>query len=272
MEQQSIIAGFQQVDHSQHQFLMKFLEDVADQSVVKQSLELQIKLLDAKPGDHLLDVGCGIGIQAKRIAEEVAPTGKFVGTDMSNVMIELAKERTADLNLPIEFYLAEAGSQPFPDESFDGIRTERVLMYISDTQKVFQEFMRLLKPGGRLVVFDFHWDGSLISHKDKVLTRKIIQYTTDSFPNGYLGTDLHRQLRNVGFQNINIQPYNYSGTNGILFELIKRAYGGILQSGVENGTFTQHEIDNWWQALEDDAETGNFFVSLAGIIAYGIKG
>ena len=76
MEKQNITTGFQQVDRSQHEFLAKFLEDVAALPVVEEGFNEQLRLLDIKPGNHVLDVGCGIGIQAHVMAKRVAPTEK----------------------------------------------------------------------------------------------------------------------------------------------------------------------------------------------------
>jgi SAM-dependent methyltransferase len=269
MQKQNISSGFQQVDNAQHQFLAKFLEDVAVLPVVADGFELQLRLLDIKPGNHVLDVGCGIGIQALAMAKLATRSGKVVGTDISTVMIDIAKSKTASSGLPLEFLTADAASQPFPDQSFDGVRTERVLMYVPDSQQAIREFKRLLKPGGRLVVFDFDWDGILIAHQDKELTRKIIRYASDSFPNGRIGSDLFRQLRNAGFKNVGIKPSSYSGNSPILLDIMKRIYEGILQTGISNKVFSQSAIDNWWKALDEDARAGDFFTSFQGFIGYG---
>ncbi|HLK29213.1 MAG TPA: methyltransferase domain-containing protein [Puia sp.] len=269
MEKQNITTGFQQVDNSQHQFLAKFLEDVTALPVVAEGFGLQLKLLDIKPGNHVLDVGCGIGLQVLAMAKLAGKTGKVVGTDISAVMIDIAKSRTSDSGLPLEFLTADAASQPFPDQSFDGVRTERVLMYVPDTQKTINEFKRLLKPGGRLVIFDFDWDGILIAHKDKELTRQIIRYASYSFPHGRIGADLYLQLRNAGFKNVSVRPSGYYGNSEILLSVTKRVYEGILQTGVSNKVFTQEAIDNWWKALDEDAKSGDFFMSFQGFIGYG---
>jgi ubiquinone/menaquinone biosynthesis C-methylase UbiE len=271
MEKQNITTGFQQVDNSQHQFLAKFLEDVAALPVVSEGFGLQLQLLDIKPGDQVLDVGCGIGLQATAMAKLAGATGKVVGTDISTVMIDIARNRTVDSGLALEFLTADAASQPFPDQSFDAVRTERVLMYVPDTRQVIKEFKRLLKPGGRLVIFDFDWDGILIAHQDKALTRQIIRYAADNFPNGRIGADLYRQLRNAGFKNVQVKPSGYYGNSEILLNIMKRVYEGILQTGIENKVFTQVAIDNWWKALEEDEKAGNFFMSFQGFIAFCTK-
>ena len=65
-------------------------------------------MADIKEGDHVLDVGCGIGLQAHAMAKLVGREGKVAGTDLSNMMIEIAAERKASPNLPLEFFTGNA--------------------------------------------------------------------------------------------------------------------------------------------------------------------
>jgi ubiquinone/menaquinone biosynthesis C-methylase UbiE len=272
MEKQNITSGFQLVDNAQHQFLIQFLEDVSNMPDVQKSLELQIKELHIQKGDHVLDVGCGIGIQALEMTKHVGAEGKVIGTDLSAVMVDISRSRAAGSLLPPEFIVADALHQPFPDHSFDGVRSERVLMYIKDTNAVLQEFKRLLKPGGRLVIFDFDWDTILIPHRDKALTRKIIRYAADSFPSGRVGGELFRYFRNFGFKEVKVQTINYTGSSEVILGIAKKIYEGISQSGITEKVFTEEEITKWWQAVEEDQREGNFLVSFPGIITSGTAG
>ncbi|HEY4326098.1 MAG TPA: methyltransferase domain-containing protein [Mucilaginibacter sp.] len=269
MEKQNLTTGFQNVDNSQYQFLIKFLEDVAYYPSVLESLEFQLKWLDIKEGNRVLDVGCGIGVQAQAMAKLVGAEGKVTGTDLSTVMVEIAKEKAASSNLPLDFLAADAVAQPFPDQSFDRIRTERVLMYVKDLQTALREFKRLLKPGGKLVIFDFDWDTITIAHRDKALTRKIVRYASDSFPNGRVGAELFAQMRKAGFEDVKVRPFSYAGSDIISHDIAKRIYEGILQTGVSNSVFTQTEITNWWNEFDEEAKAGNLFVSYQGFIVGG---
>jgi ubiquinone/menaquinone biosynthesis C-methylase UbiE len=271
MQAQNLTTGFQNVDNSQHQFLIKFLEDVSTYPPVAEGFDAQLKFLDIKPGDHILDVGCGIGIQALAMAKLTGPSGRVVGTDLSNMMIEIARARTAGSDLPHEFLIADAIAQPFADESFNCVRTERVLMYLKDPQAALIEFKRVLKPGGRVVVFDFDWDAVVIAHRDKTLTRRIVRYAADSFPNGRIGADLFRHLRNTGFKDLRMMPSAYGGNTAVTQSLTKRIYEGILQTGISNNIFTQTEIADWWKAFDEDASEGDLFVSFQGFITSGMK-
>ena len=269
MEKQNIATGFQNVDNSQYQFLIKFLEDVAHLPDVVACFNFQVNWLDIKKGNHVLDIGCGIGDQAQSMARLVGAEGKVIGTDLSHAMIDIAKSRTASSNLPVEFFVADAVEQPFPDQSFDCIRLERVLMYIKDVEAAIKEFKRLLKPGGKLVVFDFDWDAIVIAHPDKALTRKIVRYASDSFPNGRIGGELFQQFKKAGFKDVRVKPFSYSGNGDALLDITKRIYEGTSQTGVSNNVFTQAEITNWWDVLEQEAKKNNLFTSYQGFIVVG---
>jgi hypothetical protein len=145
-------------------------------------------------------------------------------------------------------------------------------MYVKDLQAALGEFKRLLKPGGKLVAFDFDWDATLVSHSDKALTRKIVRYASDSFPNGRIGYDLFLAMRSAGYKNVRVKPFSYAGNDGVLQDITKRIYEGILQTGVSNSVFTQTEIADWWEAFDNNGKAGNLFISFQGFIVGGTNG
>jgi len=145
-------------------------------------------------------------------------------------------------------------------------------MYIKDTPAVLAEFKRLLKPGGRVVLFDFDWDAMVIAHRDRALTRKIVRYASDSFPSGRVGAQLFRLMLAAGYTNVRVQPSCYFGSSLVLQTVTKRVFEGILQTGVSNNIFTEAEIAEWWRAFDEDGSAGKLFISFPGFIVNGTKG
>src|SRR6185369_12067645 len=266
-EQQNITAGFQNVDRSDADFLIQFLADANRFPSIVESFQSQLDLLGLKPGDQVLDIGCGIGDRAAHMAEFVGSEGKVVGTDLSSVMVEASKNRHRKSGLPLEFHIATACEQPFPDASFDCIRMERVLMYVQDPSQAFREFRRLLKAGGRLVVVDFDWDTLMFAHKNKPLTRRIVEFISDSFPSGRIGAELFGIFKESGFGNITAKPIAYFCP----LEFTKRVCVGIIQNGIEKGVFSETEVADWWAALEQDDRDGKYFMAYQGFIVAGTK-
>jgi len=104
----------------------------------------------------VLDVGSGTGDTVLAIAREVGPKGKAVGIDFTKEGIAKARKKAQDSGLDgiAEFRLADAEKLPFEDETFDAVISECVVCLTADKQKVLAEKVRVLKPGGRVIMHD----------------------------------------------------------------------------------------------------------------------
>src|SRR3990170_5642781 len=118
--------------------------------------EVLLEELKPREGMQVLDIGSGSGETVLAIAEKVGTTGKAVGIDFSEEGIELAQEKAKKRGLEnvTEFRLGNAVKLPFPDNSFDAIISECVVCLIQDKQKTLNEKVRVLKPGGRVIMHD----------------------------------------------------------------------------------------------------------------------
>jgi arsenite methyltransferase len=170
-------------------------------------------LAELKPGETVLDLGSGGGIDVLLSARRVGPSGFAYGLDMTDEMLALAEKNRAEAGAEnVRFLRGHIESIPLPDSSVDVIISNCVINLSSDKSKVLQEAFRVLKPGGRFAVSDVVVDGEL---PDAV--RRDMELYVGCVAGALKREEYLAKLANAGFTEATIQPtrrYMFSQLEG----------------------------------------------------------
>lgn len=154
-----------------------------------------------KPGEVVVDLGCGGGLDVFLAAKAVGETGRVIGIDMTQDMIDRAERNAVKASVTnVEFHLAEIENLPLDDGSTDCILSNCVLNLVPDKDRAFAEVFRILKPGGRLAVSDI----ALKQELPEDLRADIVAYV--GCIAGAIGIDEYVDgLRRAGFVDVKVE-------------------------------------------------------------------
>jgi arsenite methyltransferase len=159
-------------------------------------------LAKLNPGDVVLDLGSGGGIDVLLSAKRVGPTGKAYGLDMTDEMLRLANENKRKAGVDnVEFLKGEIEHIPLPDNSVDVIISNCVINLSADKDRVLREAFRVLKPGGRFAVSDVVTRGEMLPE-----IRKNVLLWVGCVAGALEENEYRSKLTSAGFEQIDLEP------------------------------------------------------------------
>jgi arsenite methyltransferase len=166
-------------------------------------------LAELKPGEVVLDLGSGGGIDVLLSARRVGPTGKAYGLDMTDEMLALANENRRKSGLAnVEFLKGEIEHIPLPDNTVDVIISNCVINLSGDKDRVLREAYRVLKPGGRFAVSDVVVRGEV-----PAAIRKSMELWVGCIAGALSEADYRSKLATAGFTGIDVEVTRIYGVD-----------------------------------------------------------
>ncbi|MBE0624987.1 MAG: arsenite methyltransferase [Burkholderiales bacterium] len=159
-------------------------------------------LAQLKPGETVLDLGSGGGIDVLLSARRVGPAGKAYGLDMTDEMLALARANQKQAGIDnVEFLKGEIENIPLPDDSVDVIISNCVINLSADKDRVLREAFRVLKPGGRFAVSDV-----VVTAEIPEAIRRRVELWIGCIAGALRDTQYREKLAAAGFEDIELEP------------------------------------------------------------------
>jgi SAM-dependent methyltransferase len=198
-------------------------------------------LIDLQPGDTVLDLGSGGGIDVLLSAKRVGPAGKVYGLDMTDEMLALARENQRRAGVTnVEFLKGEMESIPLPDQSVDVVISNCVINLSPDKDQVLREAFRVLKPGGRFAVSDVVVRGEVPAE-----IRRSVELWVGCVAGALEESEYRAKLSAAGFDGVEVEPWRVYDVNdarqfladaGVDADEVASAAGGKFSSAFVRAT------------------------------------
>jgi len=206
----------------------------------------------------------------------VGQQGRVIAIDVDPLMVAEAARRSDGDGLPVDFRLGDVYTLADPDAAFDGSRAERVFLHLAEPERALAQMVRVVKPGGRVVVLERDIETRTIDvpgaagSAHRAVTRRIVNFWCDRFLGGWIGRQLPRLFTHAGLRDVSIEPVTVVDTD---FDSFDEQYDltRIVQRAETAGVVTREESTWWLAQLDEVVQAGSFFTSVTNFIVSGRK-
>ena len=220
-----------------------------------------LEALGPSSGERVIDIGTGPGFLAREMADRVGHTGEVLGVDMSEPMLQLARERCAGLS-QVRFESADATRLPAPDARFDVAASVQVFEYVVDVEAALVEMHRILRPGGRGAIVTTDWRTLAWNSSDEGRMQRVMGAFAEHCAHQDLPRWLGPKLRSVGFEVVGEQvlpQFNPTFDHHTYSALLAVAIASFVAG---RAGITADEAAEWASDVHRMGTQGNYFFCL----------
>lgn len=221
--------------------------------------------LGPKPGDVIADIGCGNGVLTLELSRTIGDDGKVFAVDPSDDMRGAAIKRCAQCS-NVEILAGTATDLPLETASIDKAVSLQVFEYLDDLAAAVADARRVLKPGGRLVVGDMHWDTTTWFSDNPKRMKIMLETWDDHLVERCVPAVLPPILRSAGFRLDEVKAVPFSCTELHPDGLANMMLHLMKPFAVNKGVLTESEANDWLEEQVRLSQSGRFFFSITHFV------
>ena len=225
------------------------------------------ELLNLRPGTSVVDVGCGLGTVVRELAARIGPSGVVMGVDVSETMVAEARRRAQRAGAAVRFHAGGAEQLPIEDGGVQAYYAERLFQHLSNPQVALGEALRVLAPGGRVVLVDQDWDSFMLDSDDLELSRRIHRVFADSLVNGTVGRQFRRLLLDAGFVAVEVFAETVTCAEAGQYAFLV----DVLAKNARAAGMDGSQVDAWAAEQHRLVAEDRFFMAMTHFVATGTR-